>query len=110
MVAWLNGNPHVPTAFFADNDLIAVGAIGALVEAGYRVPQDVSVIGFDNVPTVELGALGLTTMDVPKTRLGALAVERLAKIIGQGTRTETVRISVLPTVVSRDSVAPPRPE
>ena len=49
-------------------------------------------------------------MDVPKTRLGALAVERLAKIIGQGTRTETVRISVLPTVVSRDSVAPPRPE
>ena len=110
MVAWLNGNPHVPTAFFADNDLIAVGAIGALVEAGYRVPQDVSVIGFDNVPTVELGALGLTTMDVPKARLGALAVERLAKIIGQGTRTETVRISVLPTVVGRDSVAPPRPE
>jgi len=108
MVTWLNTKPHMPTAFFADNDLIAAGAIGALVEAGYRVPQDVSVIGFDNVPTVELGTLGLTTMDVPKERLGALAVERLAKIVSQGTRTETVRISVLPTVVPRDSVAPPR--
>jgi LacI family transcriptional regulator len=108
MTAWLLKKPELPTAFFADNDLIAAGCMTALIDAGYQVPRDVSIVGFDNVPIKELGVFRLSSMDVPKERIAALAVERLARHIQRGERTETIRISVLPTLVARDSVAPPQ--
>jgi len=67
----------LPTAFFADNDIIAAGAIRALQEKGFRVPDDVSVIGFDDMPFCEVMTPRLSTVHVYKQEIGALAVKRL---------------------------------
>lgn len=72
----------VPSSgYFADNDNIAADAMKALIEKGYRVPEDVSIIGFDNMPFCTYVEPPLSTVDVPKTYLGQVAVERLIQII-----------------------------
>ena len=63
--------------YFADNDLIAAGAIRAFRESGYRIPQDIAVIGFDNMPVCTYLDPTLTTIHVPKEDLGKMAVRRL---------------------------------
>lgn len=98
----------LPTAFFADNDIIAAGCMRALLHAGYRVPEDVSVVGFDDMPLAELCEPPLSTMAVPKESMGALAVKRLVELVRDGGQHEVVRISVLPEIVSRESVSEPR--
>ena len=103
MAAWLAGDPALPTAFFADNDLIAAGCCRALLNAGYRIPEDVSVIGFDDSAICQLMAPKLSTMRVQKERMGALAVQRLDLRIREHPA-EIVRLSVLPEIVRRESV------
>jgi LacI family transcriptional regulator len=66
-----------PTAIFACNDMMAVGAIRALNEAGLRVPQDVSVIGFDDITLASFTGPPLTTMAQPSIEMGMLAAELL---------------------------------
>jgi LacI family transcriptional regulator len=68
---------RLPTAFFADNDIIAMGAMKALALAGLRLPEDVSLVGFDNLPLCAMLHPAMTTVHVPKEQLGRLAVERL---------------------------------
>lgn len=75
--------PALPTAFFACNDIIASACIRALQDSGYRVPDDVSIIGFDNLPMGELLSPQLSTVDVPKLQLGKLAVNRLIEILNE---------------------------
>lgn len=104
MCAYLDTNPDLPTAYFADNDVIAEGCIRALHEHGIRVPEDVSVVGFDDAPMTETIDPPLTTMSVPKAAMGALAVKRLVSLISGETHGEAVRVSVLPKVVERASV------
>jgi LacI family transcriptional regulator len=106
MLAYLDTNPDLPTAYFADNDVIAEGCIRAMQERGIRIPEDVSVVGFDDAPMTELVNPPLTTMSVPKAAMGALAVKRLVTLIQGDTLGEAVRISVLPKVVERESVKP----
>jgi LacI family transcriptional regulator len=103
MKAYLASKPSIPSAFFADNDIIAISCIRALREAGYRVPDDVSVVGFDDIPASALIEPPLTTMRVPKKTLGTLAVERLLKRIN-GDTSESLRISVNTTLINRSSV------
>ncbi len=93
----------LPTAFFADNDHIAAGCSRALQEAGYRIPEDVSILGFDDSPIARMTEPALTTMAVPKERMGALAVERLVERI-RNPQLEHIRIAVMPELVERDSV------
>ena len=66
-----------PTAVFACNDLMAVGAISAVIESGRRVPADLSVIGFDDVPLASFTNPPLTTIAQPKYEMGALATTML---------------------------------
>ncbi len=106
MTAYLDGNPCLPTAYFADNDVIAEGCIRAMKEHGIRVPEDISVVGFDDAPMTEMVDPPLTTMSVPKAAMGALAVRRLIARIREETHGEAVRVSVLPQVVERESVRP----
>ena len=104
MGRYLDGNPYLPTAYFADNDLIAMSCIRALKDHGLRVPEDISVIGFDDVSTAAIADPPLTTMAVPKTNMGGLAVRRLVEHVKGETGGEVVRISVLPEIVQRESV------
>lgn len=110
MSEYLDEDPYLPTAYFADNDIIASSCIRALEGHGYSVPEDISVVGFDDVSTSALVNPPLTTMAVPKTNMGALAVRRLVDVIGGNTGGEVVRISVQPEIVQRKSVAPPPSE
>jgi DNA-binding LacI/PurR family transcriptional regulator len=69
-------NPR-PTAVFATNDLMAMGAYLAIKEAGLTIPQDVAVVGFDNIPTAKLVSPPLTTIDQFQQRVGQRAAEML---------------------------------
>ncbi len=68
---------ELPTAFVAGNDLSAIGAIKAFKQLGYRVPEDVSVTGFDNIAVLEYFTPGVTTFDNPIELQGKTAVAHL---------------------------------
>lgn len=81
MLAYLDKKPALPTAFFVDNDMIALGAMKALQEKGYKIPDDVSMIGFDDLPFSEISYPPLTTLRVPNEEMGRLAVRRIVDLI-----------------------------
>jgi GntR family transcriptional regulator of arabinose operon len=87
------------TAILMQNDQAAMGAIKALQAAGIRVPQDVSVIGFDGIDLQESGLPELTTVELPIEKVGAAAVQLLRKLIEarQNGYTPWVETITLPT-------------
>jgi DNA-binding LacI/PurR family transcriptional regulator len=100
---YLSYSPELATAYFADNDIIAVAALRAFKEQGFSIPDEISVIGFDDMPVCTLTEPPLTTMSVPKLQLGELAVERLMQKINK-TAHETIKIEVATTLIERKSV------
>lgn len=95
MIHALRENPPIAQAYFADNDLIAAGAIRAFKECGYKLPEDISIIGFDDLPICDFLEPPLTTMEVPKKRLGQLAVKQLVqKILYEPKVTVKIEVSV----------------
>jgi DNA-binding LacI/PurR family transcriptional regulator len=75
-------NRNLPfTAVFAHNDRLAKGAISALNEAGLKVPQDVSIIGYDDIPEAEFDDPPLTTMRQPMQEVGKAAANLLINLI-----------------------------
>ena len=89
--------------YFADNDLIAVGAMRAFQAAGYRIPEDVAIIGFDNMPVGSYVFPALTTVNVPKKVMGETAVRRLKYLLGAKTLVP-MRLLVGVSLVVRGSV------
>ena len=77
----LQGGEEPANCYFADNDLIAIGAMQALKEAGYRIPEDVAIIGFDDLPACEYMDPTLSTVEVPKAFLGQAAAMRIIQLI-----------------------------
>lgn len=73
--------PQMPTVIFCGSDLIALGAMSALEEAGVRVPEEVSVVGIDNIAFASLARPSLTTIDVPREELGITAFRALEKMM-----------------------------
>jgi len=73
--------PEIPTVIFCGSDLIAMGAMSALEEAGVKVPEDVSVIGIDDISFAFLARPPLTTISVPRERLGTIAFQSLEKML-----------------------------
>ena len=104
MQKYLADKPKIPSAFCAVNDIIAVGAMKALQEAGYRIPEDISVIGFDNMPYGEVASPGLTTVNILKREMGELAVQRLLEKLNTNEQVPLL-IHLLTTIVERQSVA-----
>lgn len=100
-------DPNFPTAIFCANDLIALGAISALEQAGMRVPQDVSIVGFDDIVFARLARPPLTTAAVPREELGALAFQMINKMISLKRPIGESRV-LTPELVIRESTAPPR--
>lgn len=95
--------PERPTAILASNDQMAIGAMSALREAGLQIPADVSLAGFDDVPSSRYAVPSLTSVRVPIRDLGAQAVQRLIEHI-QAEATLPSQNTVLPVkLVVRDS-------
>jgi LacI family transcriptional regulator len=91
-------------ALFAANDMMALGALGALREAGRPVPGKVAVVGFDDIPLARF--LDLTTVEVRMADLGARAVARLVAQLGGATEAAGVELIEPALVVRGSSVAP----
>ena len=95
-----------PTAIFAANDLSAFGAIMAIREAGLRVPDDISVIGFDDIPTAAQFFPPLTTIRQPIRQVGRSAVNTLLALIA-GIDAASPQVTLPTEIVLRASTAPP---
>lgn len=96
-----------PTAVFAANDLSAIAVIEVAQELGLRVPDELSVIGFDDIPEASRRALPLTTIQQPMRRLGAVAAEMVFTLLS-GAPIEQLHV-ILPTrLVVRATTAAPR--
>ena len=91
-----------PTAIFATNDQSAIGAIEAARASGRRVPDDLSVVGFDNIPEVAYFDPALTTVDQFIVKMGYVATEMLIRLI-QGERVENNLYEMPTQLVVRDS-------
>jgi len=92
------------TALFAFNDISAIGSIRALRENGYRVPEDVSVVGFDDIQSAAFQNPALTTVRQPLRRMGRLAAETvLSSITAPAAHKASRRIMVEPELVVRES-------
>jgi LacI family transcriptional regulator len=94
--------PDPPTAIFAANDQSALGAMAAIKEAGLGVPQDISVIGFDNIPEASISIPALTTVDQSVFEMGYIATEVLFNLI-EGKPLNTDLYKVQTQLVIRDS-------
>ncbi len=103
---YLDSTHDFPTAFFAYNDIIAAGALKALAASPLRVPEDISIVGFDDSLVCTLISPSLTTMRIQKKRIGELAVHRLHEIIN-GDKTAQVTL-VNAELVVRETTAPPK--
>lgn len=90
------------TALFAYNDISAIGAIWAFKEAGFRVPEDVSVVGFDDIPGAAFANPGLTTVRQPLIRMGEIAAQTLVNQI-EGREEYVPAIAIEPELVIRNS-------
>jgi DNA-binding LacI/PurR family transcriptional regulator len=98
--------PEAPTAIVAANDLMAIGALTCARERGLRIPEDISIAGFDDIPLSRLLEPGLTTVRQPAWDLGREAAELLfARIDDPGGAPRRVELPA--ELVLRDSVAPP---
>jgi DNA-binding LacI/PurR family transcriptional regulator len=92
------------TALFAYNDISAIGAIRAIQEKGLRVPQDISVMGFDDIPGAAFYSPSLTTVRQPLNRMGEVAAQSLLDRI-EGKRDYPAEIAIEPEFVVRESTA-----
>jgi LacI family transcriptional regulator len=98
MSALLNCVPDL-TAVFASNDLMAIGAMQAIREAGHRLPQDIAVVGFDDIPAARLMSPSLTTISQHQEQIGRRAAqmlfERLNGVTPPGGRTESMPFELI---------------
>ena len=99
--------PDPPTAIFGFNDNVAIGAFHAAYERGLRVPDDLSVVGFDDTNQAVIVTPRLTSVAQPLAELGRMGVSLLVRLL-EGQRLDAMRIELATRLVVRDSTAPPR--
>jgi LacI family transcriptional regulator len=104
----LLGRDAPPSAIFAACDLSALGVLEAARQAGLRVPQDLSVVGFDDTPAALWSAPPLTTVRQNMTGMGRVALRTLVEI-AEGREPVSHRIELATSLVLRQSTAPPPP-
>jgi LacI family transcriptional regulator len=95
-----------PTAIISENDYMALGVLGAVREHGLRVPEDLSITGYDNIILSEFASPPLTTVDVPRKEIGRMVFEAL--VINEGGILQGGRTFVIDhELVVRESTGPP---
>ncbi|MFI9007990.1 LacI family DNA-binding transcriptional regulator [Actinosynnema sp. NPDC053489] len=99
--------PDPPTAVLCGNDLQALGVYEAARQEGLRIPEDLSVVGFDDIPAVQWCGPPMTTVRQPMVEMGAAAAE-LVLSLAAGRAPERARVELATTLVVRDSTAPPK--
>lgn len=92
-----------PPVFFAENDTIALGAMKALKEKGYKIPNDVSLIGFDDIPYSSISSPTLTTIHVQRKIMGKQSVIQLMQLI-EDPRFMPMKTQITGKLVERSSV------
>ncbi|MFC5911115.1 LacI family DNA-binding transcriptional regulator [Streptacidiphilus monticola] len=102
----LLGRRHPPTAVFAGDDLQALGVYQAARELGLRIPEDLSVVGFDDLPLTRWVGPPLTTVRQPLTEM-AEAATRLVLDLARGREPGATRVDLATSLVIRESTAPP---
>lgn len=95
--------PRIPTAFVCGGDRIAVATVEALKRLGYQVPQEVSVVGIDDIEVAQIIEPALTTVRINRSRMGVEAVDLLLKHMNR--KHTKVRIELYTEIVERKSVA-----
>lgn len=98
--------PEPPTAVFCYNDMSALGGLRAIHARGWRVPDDISVVGFDDLFIASYTSPALTTISQPMRQMGRMAMEILIKLFS-GLNYQT-NIKVQGELITRESTAPPR--
>ena len=99
--------PDPPTAVFAANDLSAIATIEVAQAAGLRVPEDLSVVGFDDIPEASQSSPMLTTVKQPIRTMGERAVELLIRLIRGADEPADTHIMLATSLVIRGSTQPP---
>lgn len=105
MLTVLDADPELADAYFADNDIIAAAAMKAFRERGFRLPEDISIIGFDDMPLCDMMVPSLSTMRVRKQELGAAAIARLMDRIADNKK-EYLKISMSIPVNQKEKASP----
>lgn len=103
MLEILEQGDNLARCYFADNDLIAIGAMKALKLRGYRIPGDIAIAGFDNISESRIVEPSLTTIDIPRKFMGQMAARQLIYQITTPIP-HTVKIEVSTKLVKRFSV------
>ncbi|MGB9687062.1 MAG: LacI family DNA-binding transcriptional regulator [Rectinema subterraneum] len=104
MMSYLKHRSKMPSALVCTNDIMACGCLKALREYGISVPQEISVVGFDDLPLASFTDPPLTTMQVSKREIGSLAIDRLVSRITYGKSVPPVKIQVSGSLKIRSSV------
>lgn len=104
---FISGRKKLPTAMIISNDLSAHGFMKYCVEAGIKIPEELSIVSFDNIFSSSIGCSPLTTIDSHAGEMGRIAAELMADRIKHPNK-ETARIVLSPTLIERSSAAPYR--
>ena len=99
----LSQRESLPTAFFADNDIVAICAMRVLRELNVQIPQDVSIVGFDNMALSEMLDPPLTTIQIPKRKMGMAAVNAIIEKINED-GVGSLKTEVATSLIVRHSV------
>lgn len=96
--------PDPPTAIFSSNDLMALGCIKAAQEIGLKIPEDLSILGYDNLDITGYCNPRLTTINQPKYEMGTSSVKMLLRCMNQSDRKHCEKLILPTTLIQRDSV------
>ncbi len=99
----LEKKPELPSCLFAENDTIALGVMKAMKEEGYKIPRDISIIGFDDIPYASISSPTLTTVHVQRNIMGKQSVFQLLQLMADP-RFNPIKTRITGRLMVRDSV------
>jgi LacI family transcriptional regulator len=106
LMAMLLRRGVLPTAIFAQNDLMALGALDTVNRANHRCPVDISIVGYDDLPLTAFTSPPLTTVRLPGYQLGRMAAE-MAVALTEDMSSYITDLTLAPSLIVRESTAPP---